>query len=259
MLSLPGSRWKQNNNDKDDLRLWSDQAFQKQAAKFWQDLAKELKDHPAIVGYNILNEPHPERLYNTADSAIYNVEQSIDLKTPIILDSSNYGDPQAFDKLKPLNDHNVLYSFHIYEPFVYTNLKLNQGKFFYPGYICSADTNKTEYWNRNTLRSYIEPVKVFQEKYNIPNYKIFVGEFGGHRCSKGLENYFRDLTSIFNEYNWHFAVYGFREDVWDGMDYELGNEKLSWKDWQAIEKGTMKKNYLPDNPIFKVLREGWSK
>ncbi|WP_264377597.1 hypothetical protein [Wolbachia endosymbiont (group B) of Philonthus cognatus] len=54
MLSLPGSRWKQNNNDKDDLRLWSDQAFQKQAAKFWQDLAKELKDHPAIVGYNIL-------------------------------------------------------------------------------------------------------------------------------------------------------------------------------------------------------------
>ncbi|WP_264704572.1 glycoside hydrolase family 5 protein [Wolbachia endosymbiont (group B) of Apotomis betuletana] len=107
MLSLPGSRWKQNNNDKDDLRLWSDQAFQKQAAKFWQDLARELKDHPAIVVYNILNEPHPERLYNTNNSAIHNVEQSriqkdlfrfyssmvysirrIDLKTPIILDSA---------------------------------------------------------------------------------------------------------------------------------------------------------------------------
>ncbi|WP_256466260.1 hypothetical protein [Wolbachia endosymbiont of Oedothorax gibbosus] len=43
------------------------------------------------------------------------------------------------------------------------------------------------------------------------------------------------------------------------MDYELGSEKLSWKDWQAIEEGTMKKNYLPDNPIFKVLREEWSK
>ncbi|MDX5462502.1 MAG: cellulase family glycosylhydrolase [Wolbachia endosymbiont of Tetragnatha montana] len=76
MLSLPGSRWKQNNNDKDDLRLWSDQAFQKQAAKFWQDLARELKDHPAIVGYNILNEPHLERLYNTNNSALHNLEQS---------------------------------------------------------------------------------------------------------------------------------------------------------------------------------------
>lgn len=102
-------------------------------------------------------------------------------------------------------------------------------------------------------------MSIFQKKHKIPSYRILVGEFGGHRSSKGLERYFQDLISIFNEYNWHFAVYGFREDVWDGMDYELGNEKLSWKDWQAIEKGTMKKNYLPDNPIFKVLREGWSK
>lgn len=278
MLSLPGSRWKQNNHDRDDLRLWKSQNFQKQAARFWQDLAKELKDHPAIVGYNILNEPHLERLYNTKNSAIHNVEQSqvqkdlfrfyssvvdsirqVDQEIPIIVDSSSYADPQAFDKLKPLSDNNVLYSFHIYEPFIYTNLKLNQGRFSYPGYIRSADTNKTEYWSKDTLRSYIEPVRKFQEKHKIPSYRILVGEFGGHRSSKGLERYFQDLISIFNKYNWHFAVYGFREDMWDGMDYELGREKLLWKDWQAIEEGTMKKNYLPNNPIFKVLREEWSK
>ncbi|MFP3027691.1 MAG: glycoside hydrolase family 5 protein [Wolbachia sp.] len=277
MLSLPGSRWKQNNNDKDDLRLWSDQAFQKQAAKFWQDLAKELKDHPAIVGYNILNEPHPERLYNTADSAIYNVEQSkvqknlfgfyssvvnsirqVDSETPIILDSSSYADSNTFNKFEPVSDKNVLYSFHIYEPFAYTNLKLNQGNFAYPGHVQSFDAKKVEYWNKDKLKSYIEPVKIFQKRYNIPDYKILAGEFGGHRCSKGLEHYFRDLTSIFNEYNWHFAVYGFREDIWDGMDYELGSKKLSWKDWQAIEEGRMKKNYLPNNSIFKILREEWS-
>ncbi|MDX5462501.1 MAG: hypothetical protein O7157_03000 [Wolbachia endosymbiont of Tetragnatha montana] len=102
-------------------------------------------------------------------------------------------------------------------------------------------------------------MSIFQKKHKIPSHRILVGEFGGHRSSKGLERYFQDLVSIFNEYNWHFAVYSFREDVWDGMDYELGSEKLSWKDWQAIEEGTMKKNYLPDNPIFKVLREEWSK
>ncbi|WP_342269490.1 cellulase family glycosylhydrolase [Rickettsia endosymbiont of Orchestes rusci] len=62
MLSLPGSRWKQNNHDQDDLRIWEDIKFQKQAAKFWQDIALELKDHPAMIGYNILNEPHLERL-----------------------------------------------------------------------------------------------------------------------------------------------------------------------------------------------------
>ncbi len=43
-----------------------------------------------------------------------------------------------------------------------------------------------------------------------------------------------------------------------GMDYELGSKKLPWKDWQAIEEGRMKKSYLPDNPVFKILREEWS-
>jgi endoglucanase len=66
MLSLPGSRWKQNNNDQDDLRIWNEKDYQRQAAVFWQELALKLKDHSAVVGYNILNEPHPERLYDLA-------------------------------------------------------------------------------------------------------------------------------------------------------------------------------------------------
>ena len=43
MLSLPGSRWSQNNHDKDDLRIWKEEKFQKQAALFWKDLAGELR------------------------------------------------------------------------------------------------------------------------------------------------------------------------------------------------------------------------
>lgn len=60
-VSLPGSRWLQQNDDKDDVRLWRDVAYHDQAASFWRDLASRLKGHPAVVGYNILNEPHPER------------------------------------------------------------------------------------------------------------------------------------------------------------------------------------------------------
>lgn len=63
LLSLPGSRWKQRNNDKDDLRIWKDPKILVQAVKFWQDLATALRDHPAMVRYNILNEPHLERWY----------------------------------------------------------------------------------------------------------------------------------------------------------------------------------------------------
>ncbi len=64
-----------------------------------------------------------------------------------------------------------------------------------------------------------------------------MGEFGGHRASAGLAEYFQDLIDIFQENSWHYAFYAFRENTWDGMDYELGDKKLPWSHWQSVEKG----------------------
>ncbi|GAB4164118.1 MAG: cellulase family glycosylhydrolase [Rickettsiaceae bacterium] len=250
MLSLPGSRWKQNNQDKDDLRIWKKEKYQAQAALFWQDLAAELKDHPAIVGYNLLNEPHPERIFAPQEVHINTVNQEevqktlydlysriikhirlIDKDTPIILDSSAYANPQTFQSLIPHEDKNILYSFHMYEPYEYTNYKTSKGKLEYPGRINGKQ------WDQKALEEYMAAVVRFQKTHKITNNRILVGEFGGHRMSAGLEKYFEDLIVIFNKEGWHFAFYAFREDTWDGMDYELGSEKLSWTYWQAVESG----------------------
>jgi len=58
-LSLPGCRWRQHNGYTSDYRIYENPEFQRQAAQFYKDLATKLKGHPAIVGYNLLNEPHP--------------------------------------------------------------------------------------------------------------------------------------------------------------------------------------------------------
>lgn len=267
LISLPGSRWKQHNHDQDDLRLWQDPNFQKQTAQFWKDLAQELKDHPAIVGYNILNEPHPEKLYEITNQPLYEANQkrvqqmlfdfydlvikqirSVDKLTPIIVDSSAYGDPNTFTFFKPHTDPHILYSFHMYEPYDFTNRQLNQDQYSYPGKI------KNTIWNKETLKNYMQAVTQFQRNHHIPSNRILVGEFGGHRSSAGLSAYFSDLISIFNENQWHFAFYAFREDTWDGMDYELGDKKLPWEYWRALEKG--KKSKLDRNvphPAFDIL------
>ena len=266
MLSLPGSRWKQNNEDKDDLRIWQDEKYQAQAVLFWQDLATALKDHPAIVGYNILNEPHPERIFASKEVHINTVHQEevqkilydfysriinhirlVDEDTPIILDSSAYADPQTFGLMMPQQDQNVLYSFHMYEPYECTNLQMNKGKYKYPGII------NEKQWDETALREYISPVIQFQKTYNIPGSKILVGEFGGHRMSVGLEKYFKDLTEIFNEAGWHFAFYAFREDTWDGMDYELGTQKLPSGYWEAIERGEKPELERELTPLFLTI------
>lgn len=268
MLSLPGLRWKQNNHNKDDLRIWKDEKYQAQAAFFWEDLATALKGHPAIVGYNILNEPHPEKIFASKEVHINTVHQEevqkmlydlytriikhirlVDKETPIILDSSAYADAKTFQLLMPQEDQNVLYSFHMYEPYEYTNHKMNKGKYQYPGRINGKQ------WNRKTLAEYMSAVIRFQKTHNIESDKILVGEYGGHRMSAGLERYFEDLIAIFNKEGWHFAFYAFREDTWDGMDYELGNNKLPWSYWQAVERGEKPElNRKSTYPAFSIIK-----
>ncbi len=273
MLSLPGSRWKQNNNFQDDLKIWQQEKYKQQAALFWQDLSFALKDHPIIIGYNILNEPHPERIFEPLNLTINTVNQDevqimlhdfyakvikhirlSDEHTPIILDSSSYGDSMTFKELKPHSDKNIIYSFHIYEPYIYTNLKTNNGQFCYPGIINGKN------WDMDTLRDYMSAVNHFQKSNHIPSNRIFAGEFGGHRMTCGLDEYFKDLISIFNDNNWHYAFYAFREDIWDGMDYELGDKKLPWNYWQSIEKGEipqLKRDY--NHSAFLVVKNDLQK
>ncbi|WP_249664049.1 cellulase family glycosylhydrolase, partial [Lysinibacillus sp. D4B1_S16] len=117
VLSLPGNRCGQFNNYENDDRIWQDFNYHEQAALFWKDLALRLKDHPEVVGDNVINEPHPEtatgfndfwtedydkwynkientpadlnRLYETIVDSI----RSVDTHTPIILDSGLFATP----------------------------------------------------------------------------------------------------------------------------------------------------------------------
>lgn len=254
-LSLPGSRWRQNNNNVNDLKIWQDKKYQEQAAQFWEDLVKELKGHPAIVGYNILNEPHPEKLYsNNFEANVIDDEKiqqqlfefyqltiqkirTIDPDIAIVIDASGHADPCCFANLIPLNDKNILYSFHMYEPFSYTCHALNRGQYTYPN----------ESWNREYLKQLMLNVIEFQKKYEISSSRILVGEFGCNRFSKGINNYFADLIALFNANSWHWAFYAYQEDTWDGMDYELG--------LQNVEQETQKnmRRHPKNNIIFALI------
>lgn len=237
-LSLPGSRWRQNNGGEDDLRIWGDEDYQRQAANFWRELANRLKDHSAVIGYNLLNEPHPERLsdLNCFYEKIVAAIREVDSDTPIIVDTGLYAAPLAISYLNPIEKEGILYSFHMYEPYDYTTRRINNGKYQYPGAFLEGD-----------LREFLEPVSVWQKKFQIPSSQILVGEFGCDRTSKGAERYLGDLIDIFDAHGWHWAFYAFREDSWGGMDYELGSEKLPWEDWEAFRH---------DNPLFEVIKNG---
>jgi hypothetical protein len=71
--------------------------------------------------------------------------------------------------------------------------------------------------------------------------------------SPGAADYLKDLMDIFNQNRWHWAFYSFREDTWDGMDYEIGNRPLGWEYWKAKDRGENPEPARGDNPIWRVI------
>jgi len=279
-FSLPGRRWRQQNDMKFDFRLWNDHGYQDQAMAFWQELAFELKDHPAIVGYNIVNEPHPEREAGfqaditegfdewlkkneggVADLNRFYVQmlaaiRSVDKETPVFVDSRFHSNPEGFKTLKPINDPAVLYSFHFYEPWIFTTFRINNGRFAYPDRMPTGNGDETEAWSIADLSARMQLVRDWAEKHGIPKNRIHFAEFGCGRKVEGSTQYLSDVIKLANKAGWHWAFYSFRAGGWDSMNYELGTEKLGWKAWQEIEAGT--KGYSDfivegENPLWEIF------
>ena len=255
MLSLPGCRWKQHNGDQNDFRLYLDPKFQPQARAFWRDVAEALHGHPALAGYNLLNEPRPERNARTRTfdlNALYRslVQglREVDPTTPIILDGSDDASPDGLSRLTVLDDAAVLYAFHFYEPWPYID-HTTKGRFRYPGEVEGTA------WNLEQVRRAMAPVIAWQKKNAVPASRIWLAEFGVPRTKPGAAAWLRDVLIVAKEQRWHWAVYSFREDTWDAMDFELGERPASAAYWQARERGENPAMERKPNPLWKVIQD----
>jgi hypothetical protein len=273
MFSLPGARWRQRNGDRDDVRLWKEPRFQEQAAAFWRQLAAALADHPAIVAYNPLNEPHPERAFGIfeendprfdawhrgakgtpADLDAFNrrlVEaiRDSDVRTPILLDGWFYASPFGLARLEPLEDAAVLYAFHVYRPWDYTTFRVNRGRYVYP-------TRMPPGWTSGELDSIAATVTAWARRHGVPTTRIVAAEFGVDRRVGGATQYLQDVVTWLDRHHWHWAFYAYRDDGdWGGLDYELGTAPLGAAYWQAVEQGTDPETLKRrgPNPLWDVL------
>jgi hypothetical protein len=262
-LSLPGMRWAQNNDGAFDDRAWQDTAWWAQAATFWRDLALVLKDHPAVAGYNLINEPAPEKQGGLAEHAdpasmqawyasaqhgprdllafyreLIEAVREVDGLTPIMLDAGWYAAADAFGYWPaPMADTRLLYSYHMYEPYAATSApNLTRARPYpYPGSVPYA--GKPQRWDAAKVGQYLQGPLQWAQRHGLPANRMVAGEFGCMRRLPGCRDYLEDVLQTFDGQGVHWAFYSFREDSWDGMDYELGSAKVPWRYWQAIEKG----------------------
>ncbi len=283
-LGLPGNRWVQKNGGRRDLRLWKNRKYWQQSAAFWQELANNLKNHPAVYAYNIINEPIPEMktgISEHGDMSRYNswyekykgtthdlpafyemIIKSIrekDTETPVMLDGGWYAQPNAFVYWPKIADDAVLYSFHMYEPYLFTS-RINfhkKLKLTYPGKVSFAG-QKVE-WNKQKIENYFDPFFKWAKNNGIPNNRIVNSEFGCYRRNKTCDQYLADTIEELNSRKIHWAFYSFREDDWDGYDYEVGTGGLGWAYWKAKEAGENPEVPRKDNPLFSIIKREFQK
>ena len=279
-FSLPGARWVQRNDGVRDYRLWNDSRYHEQSATFWKNVATELKDHPALVGYNILNEPHPEREHRipgpkasesdkwfasvkgtAGDVNVFNRRvvaaiRSVDKKTPIFLDGPFFASPEGTRFVEPVDAEHIFYAVHFYASWEYVTYRVNKGRYSYPDTMPAAGDTSLP-WNREVLRNQLAVVRDWQKQHDIPANRIIVSEFGCDRRVEGARSFLADVIAAINEAGYHWAFYAFRGDgAWGGMDYELGTGKLGWSFWKAVEAGEDPESHKKraGNPLWAVIQ-----
>jgi hypothetical protein len=167
--ALPGSQnpdWHSDNHTRTAL-LWGDAHFQDRTVRLWEELARRFAMHPALAGYDLINEPcttdidgHAplNRLYDRLVKAI----RAIDGTHLIILEGDQFGG--KFEGLEWPEGPNIVASLHDYSPAC-------MGPGAYPGTIGDR------FWDGAFMRdsfSRRQGVK-FVQQHNVP---LWVGEFG---------------------------------------------------------------------------------
>lgn len=106
---------------------WADDDVRDGWVKMWSFLAERYRNHQAVVGYDLLVEPHeldsqkPEpaldwvELQQRLTAAI----RSVDSQTPILVEAEEWGSPRRLGELPTPTSSRVVFVIHNYEPFAY--------------------------------------------------------------------------------------------------------------------------------------------
>ena len=193
------------------MNMFFEEKYADAFVETWRRIATRFKGHPAIYGYDLINEPHQKtpasvnywEIQRRAAEAV----REIDPDTPIIVESNLAAAPSAFRYLSPLAMDNVIYQIHCYRPTDYTH----QGVRGNPEGLPWPDPAKGR--DRDFLRRGLQPARDFQLRHQA---RIYVGEFSAASYAPGAENYLRDCIALFEEYGWDWTYHAFREaDVWN--------------------------------------------
>lgn len=255
--------------------LWKEaddnRRFRDHLPAFWDAFAREFARYPAIVAYDVFNEPN----YQPGGEGLWYRDmlprsvaaiRAINREVWLVVEPGPWAFPEGFADLPVLDDPRVVYSLHHYYPHGYTHQHLRSREVaavprdrVYPGALrmfYDHEKHRPEHWDRTTMRRYLEPVVAFQRRTGA---RILVGEFGTIRWAPGAARWLEDSVSLFEELGWDWLAIGYPAP--DSQASPTG-ERV-WTGWNlgyAADDPRVDGPYLggTGSDRLEMLRRGWS-
>ncbi|MCL2100685.1 MAG: glycoside hydrolase family 5 protein [Fibromonadales bacterium] len=205
--------------------LFADSKAKDDAKKVWSVLAERYGGKKNIL-LEILNEPvaPDSETWNKVKDELFWHIRKIAPKAPIVVGSNKWNNPAKFADLTPLDDDNVLYSFHSYQPVIFTHQHANwiPEPYFkqdrsWPGTY--APPEKKDFavtlpiedgaWSKTRLYSTMENALEFRSKYKVP---VACNEFGVYvQVERASQlNWIRDFTFLLKEADVGFSYWNYK-------------------------------------------------
>jgi hypothetical protein len=225
--------------------LWTNPGLQSSLVAIWQYIASRYKDVPEVAGFDLMNEPivtwedlgSSRLLWFRIATDITAAIRAVDQKHVVVVEPTPGGETYAFEYLTPIQDSNLVYSLHMYQPLAITHQGVSAD---YPmtgiPYPSSADS-PVGVWDKAKLSDVLEPVRAFSKRTGIP---IYVGEFSCSRLapSGSRDRYVADLASLFQAENWAWTFHAWRAwPTWDPENVSTDPGLMAYK--RNVNSSTM--------------------
>ncbi|MFA5305101.1 MAG: cellulase family glycosylhydrolase [Candidatus Omnitrophota bacterium] len=248
--------------------FWEKEKFRKETLQLWEEIVSKVKEEPALIGFDVINEPVLDQKPTSILTKFYKeaIEciKAIDKKHTIFLEGSLWA--QRIDFLRDLIEENVSISIHTYQPLDFT---FNFVPFYkFPGKI------NNEHWDADKMRKYLEPYFLFSKDNKVP---IFVGEFGINWRGGfwGELNWLEDILKAFDDFGFNYTYWTYKAVSGyvfpDGLYQYIQNSKYILREgpihgWENYITNFQKeknnildfwqtKNFTPNNAIISKLKE----
>ena len=225
--------------------LFDSRELQDRFIALWVEIERRFANYPDVM-FELLNEVRdiePMLWNNLAEETLGAIRKQ-NPERPVIVGSTCWNNCNALKALKLYDDENVIYTFHIYDPFEFTHQRgVLQGRTLYYNRKMQYPSDDIERYrdyhrlinnnpelvmykeyeriDRKLLEDILAPAIEFVKQH--PDKILWNGEFGTirHADITSRENYMRDVISICRENDIPYCVWNYLSTPNDGNRFSL--------------------------------------